>query len=179
MAGGGLGAAGSTGTGGSQTFTSSELRDDDATRGSMSGGGTTGGMTATGMTGGGTPGAGSSITGAGAYGGGVAWDDVSTAYRSDFERTTSTAGWRWEDAEPGYRYGHELASDPNYQGRNFDEFEGNLRSDYARWAQGRGYQFTDDDDAWQRLREDIRSSWNRARSGGLYGDSGTSTGDRA
>ena len=198
MAGGGLGAAGSTGIGGSQTFTSSELRDDDATRGGMSGGGTTGGMTATGMTGtagmgtsgaggtadvgmtgGGTPGAGSSITGAGAYGGGVAWDDVSTAYRSDFERTSSTAGRRWEDAEPGYRYGHELASDPNYQGRNFDEFEGNLRSDYARWAQGRGYQFTDDDDAWQRLREDIRSSWNRARSGGLYGDSGTSTGDRA
>ncbi len=108
----------------------------------------------------------------------TSWDEASSDYRKSWEQRSGTSGGRWEDAEPGYRYGHELAGDPNYQGRNFDEFEGNLRSDYARWAQSRRYQFADDDDAWQRLREDIRNSWNRARSGGLYGDAGTSTGDR-
>lgn len=141
-----------TGSGAGSSYSSSVGAGSDATVGAA-GSGMTGRDTTTSA----------SSAGTGMYSGGLAWEDVSTSYQSDFEQNYGRSGRRWEEAEPGYRYGHELATSPTYRGREFGDIEGNLRSDYSRWAQGRGYRFDDNDDAWQRLREDIRSAWNRVR----------------
>ena len=64
----------------------------------------------------------------------------------------------FEQAEPNYRTGFTSAHDERYQGREFDEIEPDLRSDYERRQGGSG------GDSWQHLREEIREGWNRARS---------------
>lgn len=63
----------------------------------------------------------------------------------------------WEQAEPNYRYGHSSAYDERYQGREFDDVEPDLRSDYeTRYAQS-------GQSGWQDLRDEVREGWTRAR----------------
>lgn len=72
----------------------------------------------------------------------------------------------WEESEPNYRYGYAAGRDQQYQGREFDEVEAGLRSDYeSRYGQrdATGGAHSGADDAWQHLREQIREGWNRAR----------------
>jgi uncharacterized protein (TIGR02271 family) len=92
------------------------------------------------------------------------WDEARAGYRQDWERRQGTSGGRWEDVEPGYRYSHEMSEDPRYKGREWDEVEPELRSGYRTWSQERGYRSTgDDDSAWERLKENVRETWERGR----------------
>ena len=61
---------------------------------------------------------------------------------------------RFEDAEPNYRRGFTAAHDERYAGRDFDDVEPDLR---------RQHHSTGDDNAWERLREEIREGFDRAR----------------
>jgi uncharacterized protein (TIGR02271 family) len=61
---------------------------------------------------------------------------------------------RFEDAEPNYRRGFTAAHDERYAGRRFEDVEPDLR---------RQHRSTGDDDAWERLREEIREGFDRAR----------------
>ena len=90
------------------------------------------------------------------------WDEARAGYRQDWERRHGTSGRRWEDVEPGYRYSHEMANDPRYQDREWDEVEPELRSGYGKWSQERGYR-TGDDSAWERLKENVRETWGERR----------------
>jgi len=95
------------------------------------------------------------------------WDEARAAYRQGWEQRHGTSGRRWEDVEPGYRYSHEMANDPRYQGRNWDEVESDLRSGYGDWSQRQGYRTTGGGDPWEKLRQDVRESWEELhRSGG-------------
>jgi uncharacterized protein (TIGR02271 family) len=60
----------------------------------------------------------------------------------------------FEDAESNYRRGFTAAHDDRYSGRSFDEVEPDLR---------RQHHSTGDDNAWERLREEIREGFDRAR----------------
>jgi uncharacterized protein (TIGR02271 family) len=60
----------------------------------------------------------------------------------------------FEDAEPNYRRGFTAAYDERYAGRSFEDVEPELR---------RGHRSTGDDDAWERLREEVREGFDRAR----------------
>lgn len=55
------------------------------------------------------------------------------------------------DAEPNYRRGYEAAHDERYAGREFEDVEPELRQSHTG------------SDSWERLREDIRGGWDRAR----------------
>jgi uncharacterized protein (TIGR02271 family) len=95
-----------------------------------------------------------------ARGGFSLWTDVSSRYRQDFlTRHGSTA--RWEDYEPGYRYGYEMANDPRYVGRSFDEIELELRGDYHGWAERHGYQNAGG--GWETVKDTIRETFGGAR----------------
>jgi len=61
---------------------------------------------------------------------------------------------RFEDAEPNYRRGFAAAHDERYAGRNFEDVEPDLR---------RQHRSTGDDDAWERLREEVREGFDRGR----------------
>ena len=60
----------------------------------------------------------------------------------------------FEDAEPNYRRGFTAANDERYRGRSFDDVEPDLR---------RQHRSTGDDSSWERLREEIREGFDRAR----------------
>jgi osmotically-inducible protein OsmY len=87
------------------------------------------------------------------------WSDVSATYRQDWEKRYGQSSQRWEEVEPAYRYSYEMASNPRFQGRRWSDVEAELGTGYADWAQRQG--FTKDDSAWDRLKEQVRESWDR------------------
>jgi len=59
----------------------------------------------------------------------------------------------FDDAEPHYRRGYEAAHDERYAGREFEDVEPELSQSHTG------------SDSWERLREDVRGGWDRARGG--------------
>jgi len=53
-------------------------------------------------------------------------------FRRDFQTRYGQTGEAYEAYSPAYRYGYEMASDPRYKGRSFNDVESDLRSDYGR-----------------------------------------------
>ena len=89
------------------------------------------------------------------------WEDAGPRYREDFEKQHGSSGRRWEDVEPGYRYAHEMSGNERHRGREWNEVEPDLRSGYGDWSRERGYQ--QDESAWERMKDDVRSVWDRRR----------------
>jgi len=88
--------------------------------------------------------------------------DVDKAYqeaRSGFEQAhtsrVGTTGRTFEQAEPNYRSGFTAAHDDRYTGREFEDVEPELRTQHTTTGTG--------GDSWERLREEVREGWNRAR----------------
>lgn len=88
------------------------------------------------------------------------WSDVSSQYRQEWQTRYGSSG-RWEDYEPGYRYGYEMANDPRYQGRDYTAAENDLHRDYQGWAQRSGYQY--DESGWDRIKNNVRDAFNGGR----------------
>jgi len=78
------------------------------------------------------------------------WTDAMPTYRQRWQQRYGSAGGRWEDYEPSYRYGYEMRSKPEYRSRSFNEVEPNMRSDWER-----RYPNT----PWSQARENIRETW--------------------
>jgi uncharacterized protein (TIGR02271 family) len=85
--------------------------------------------------------------------GGPAFDD--SDFRSDFKTRYAATGASYETYSPAYRYGYEMASDPRYKGRSFDQVESDLRSEY-----GRQYPQS----AWDKMKDAVRYGWNKVSS---------------
>ena len=82
-------------------------------------------------------------------------------YRQRWQQRYGTTGGRWEEYEPGYRYMHEMRNDARYRGRSFSEVEPQLRTGYEDWARRNNYTY--EPSAWDRMRENLRESWDEAR----------------
>ena len=73
--------------------------------------------------------------------------NIDDDFRTHFTNYYGTAGDSYENYAPAYRYGYDMASDPRYKGRNFNEVESILRTDYARrypsstWEKIKGTRF--------------------------------------
>ena len=85
-------------------------------------------------------------------------DENYTKARSGFEQhfkqaRGATGAARFADAEPNYRRGFEAAHDERYAGKRFEDVEPELQ----RTHQSAG------GDAWERLREEVREGFQRAR----------------
>jgi hypothetical protein len=89
------------------------------------------------------------------------WDQFSPHYRQHWMRRFGTSGGRWEEFEPGYRYGHEMATDPGYANREWVDVEDELRRNYGTWGQRYGYSHGESD--WARYRESVRHAWDESR----------------
>lgn len=77
-------------------------------------------------------------------------------YRTHFDRTyASDASARWDDYEPAYRMGYELAGDRRYGGRDWNAIERDVRT---RWE-------TDRPGTWERVKDAMRHAFDRARGG--------------
>jgi uncharacterized protein (TIGR02271 family) len=84
--------------------------------------------------------------------------DDDTYYRNDWQTNYANLGGSYDDYAPAYRYGNEMRRDARYQGRDWDDVESDLRSDWDT-RYGRGGTST-----WERMKAAVRSGWNRMTS---------------
>ena len=78
-------------------------------------------------------------------------------YDSDFrahynQRFASNPSASYETYAPAYAYGYRLAGDPRYQGRDWDEIEPTIRTDYER---------SYPDSKWEQFKDAVRHGWNK------------------
>ncbi|MFL6350992.1 MAG: YsnF/AvaK domain-containing protein [Bryobacteraceae bacterium] len=78
--------------------------------------------------------------------------DIDDDFRNHFTSYYGATGGSYEDYAPGYRYGYDMASDPRYQGKDFNEVESNLRTDY-----GRRYP----NSTWEKIKDSVRYGWDK------------------
>ena len=83
----------------------------------------------------------------------ASWNQAMPSYRQRWQQQYGAGGNRWEDAEPGYRYGHAMRSRPEYRGRSWSEVEPELQRD---WIQ------RNPTSPWDRTKESVRQSWENA-----------------
>ena len=74
-------------------------------------------------------------------------------FRADFaKRFGSVKSAKYETYAPAYQYGHRAGSDERYRGRNWDEVEPGLRSDYERNYPG---------SKWDQMKDAVRYGWQK------------------
>jgi hypothetical protein len=84
-------------------------------------------------------------------------------YRSHWNSTYSESGESFDDYAPAYSYGSDMARSDKHRGREWDDVESDLRSDWeARDTSGRT--------TWEKFKDAVRSGWERI-TGDLDADS--------
>jgi uncharacterized protein (TIGR02271 family) len=73
-------------------------------------------------------------------------------FRRDFQTRYGNTGGSYDDYAPAYNYGYQAANDPRYQGRNWDDVESDLRTNY-----GREYP----NSTWDKMKDSIRYGWDK------------------
>ena len=89
------------------------------------------------------------------------WNEWAPRYRREWESRVGASGRRWQDVEAACRYGYEMSRDPRYQGREWADAERELSTSYLGWSRSVGDQ--SDEGRWDRMRDDVREAWERAR----------------
>jgi len=81
------------------------------------------------------------------------WNTHSTAFRKDYDTNWANSGYTYEQYEPAYRYGYDLASDPRYQGSDWNTVEADART---RWEERNS-------GTWDQFKGAVRHSWDTVR----------------
>jgi len=84
-------------------------------------------------------------------------DDSDSAYRKHWSSTYGASGDTYNDYEPAYKYGSDARS--KYQGRNWDDVESDLRSDWDTRYPGSAGGST-----WEKMKAAVRHGWDRVTS---------------
>ena len=78
-----------------------------------------------------------------------------TYYRRHFDSAYSTAGGSYDDYAPAYRYGTQMRGDTRYQGRQWNDVESDLRSDWeSRNGSATG-------STWEKMKAAVRHGWDK------------------
>jgi hypothetical protein len=83
----------------------------------------------------------------------VPFEDLADDFRSDYQTRYAAQGSTYEDFDLAYRYGHALASDTRFDGRDWDEIEMEVRAEWERRYPQSG---------WERFKSAVRHAWARA-----------------
>lgn len=78
--------------------------------------------------------------------------DYGSDYQTDFQSRYGKSGGDYGTYAPAYEYGSTMAADPRYQGKNWNDIEPTLRSDY-----GRRYP----ESSWDRMKDAVRYGWDK------------------
>jgi uncharacterized protein (TIGR02271 family) len=89
-------------------------------------------------------------TGAGSLTG---YNQFDNDYRTHYQRIYSTSGYTYDDYMPIYRYGHSLATNQRYHGRDWSEIEPDARAHWERQNPG----------TWDQYKSTVQYAWDRAR----------------
>jgi uncharacterized protein (TIGR02271 family) len=81
--------------------------------------------------------------------------DDDSAFRDDWKNNYSSMGGSYDDYAPAYSYGSQMRSDSRYQGRQWDEVEPDLRSDWdTRYGNSSG-------STWEKMKAAVRHGWDK------------------
>jgi uncharacterized protein (TIGR02271 family) len=75
-------------------------------------------------------------------------------YRRDWTSRYGSSGGRYEDYQPAYSYGAEMARNEQYRGRQWNDVESDLRDNWERKHPG-------ESSTWERFKAAIRHGWDR------------------
>ncbi len=78
------------------------------------------------------------------------YDRYDTNFRNRFNTTPYSGSSTYKDYQPAYRYGYELARNPRYQGRTWNDLEPEARRNWE----------SDHEGAWDQFKDEIKYAWN-------------------
>lgn len=79
------------------------------------------------------------------------YDAFDADFRSHYQRNAADSGYTYEQYSPVYRYGHLLATERNYQGKEWSAIEPDAR---RRWEER-------NPGTWDRFKDSVRHAWER------------------
>jgi uncharacterized protein (TIGR02271 family) len=82
-------------------------------------------------------------------------DSDDSYYRSHWNSNYSSMGSSYDDYDPAYRYGSQMRSDTRYSGRNWDDVESDLRSDWDTRYSKNGVS------TWEKMKAAVRHGWDK------------------
>ncbi|MET0857421.1 MAG: hypothetical protein ABWY27_11775 [Telluria sp.] len=82
-------------------------------------------------------------------------EEVEVYYRTHYNANFAGAGDQFDDYEPAYRYGSDMAAGETYRGRAWKDVEPALRSDWESRNPG---------SAWEKMKAAVRHGWERMTS---------------
>ena len=85
------------------------------------------------------------------------WEDVQSSFRERWERRHGETGADWEEHDSHYRFGWEMAREPQYRDRDWSEVEPELRH---QW------ELDQSDTPWERAMNSLREAWDEMRDTG-------------
>lgn len=81
--------------------------------------------------------------------------DEDDYYRSHWTSTYGTSADTYNDYQPAYRYGNDMRRDARYTGRNWNDVESDLHSDWdTRYGK-------DGQSTWEKMKSAVRHGWDR------------------
>jgi len=81
------------------------------------------------------------------------FDEFDNDFRSNFATAFPRGEYTYEQLQPAYRYGYNLASEETYRGRDWSTFENDART---RWEQR-------NPGTWEKFKNSIRYGWERTK----------------
>jgi len=86
-------------------------------------------------------------------------DDDDSYYRTHYSTQYANSGDTYDSLAPAYGYGTEARRNPKYQGRNWDDVESDLRSDWdSRYPGSSGVS------TWDKMKAAVRHGWDKMTS---------------
>jgi predicted glutamine amidotransferase len=81
------------------------------------------------------------------------YDTYEPSFRRHYATTYADTEYGYEDYESGYRYGYDLATEPQYEGRTWGEVEPEARRGWEEEAEG----------AWEDFKDAVQHGWNEVK----------------
>ncbi|MFD0753440.1 DUF2382 domain-containing protein [Massilia norwichensis] len=82
-------------------------------------------------------------------------DSDDSYYRTHWTSNYASSGDTYNDYDPAYRYGTQMRSDSRYSGRQWDDVESDLRSDWdTRYGSSSG-------STWDKMKAAVRHGWDK------------------
>lgn len=81
------------------------------------------------------------------------WQQLERGYRDDFDVNYAGSTYTWNQYSPAYRFGYDLATDPRYADRSWEEIEADAESRWTREFDG----------AWDEFAGAVEYGWEQVK----------------
>lgn len=80
---------------------------------------------------------------------GRGWETYDTSYRNHFNTNYGSSGYTYDQYMPAYRYGYDLRNSSKYRGRQWNEIESDVRTNWE----------SKNPNSWENFKGSIRHAW--------------------